>query len=167
MADIDITITDSNLETNDEFTIPLGTIVSLNASNTILANKYNIYFGVGNEVLIYVNGQHTETQYVDSIKDLKATLFTPSTLTGKIYSVTGTFNQTGTYVINKYINSRPTVYPYTNKGKITFNVISSSNIKIKTSDGWKDGKAYVKTDTGWKESSGVYVKTESGWKQNS
>lgn len=38
-------------------------------------------------------------------------------------------------------------------------------VRIKTSNGWKEGQVWVKTSSGWKEASIIYTKTASGWKE--
>lgn len=43
-------------------------------------------------------------------------------------------------------------------------ILRSPHVKVKTGDGWKEGKVFVKTsDTTWKEAKEVYVKTADGW----
>jgi hypothetical protein len=39
-------------------------------------------------------------------------------------------------------------------------------VKIKTTEGWKEGQVWVKTTDGWKEAETVYIKTTEGWKES-
>lgn len=44
-------------------------------------------------------------------------------------------------------------------------ILRSPHVKVKTGDGWKEGKVFVKTsNTTWKEAKEIYVKTNNGWK---
>lgn len=46
------------------------------------------------------------------------------------------------------------------------NILSAGVAKIKTSNNWKEGQVWIKTEEKWVRSTGVYVKTSNGWKQS-
>lgn len=155
----------SNFSSDENFTVEVGESVTIAMGITRYSTTYYSYFGIygaNNLPLIYVNGTQITSTSIPDISFGKANNY--------IYGISfgSSFAKPGVYKIVKgwymYQSGKQAVKK---GGTLTFTVPGSSNIRIKTSDGWKDGKAYVKTDTGWKESSGVYVKTDAGWKQNS
>lgn len=64
--------------------------------------------------------------------------------------------------------SGSTVTGHSGNGCVRITVVEiKKNLKVKISDGWKDGKeCYVKTtDNSWEVTQSVYVKTIDGWRQ--
>ena len=39
-------------------------------------------------------------------------------------------------------------------------------VRVKTADGWVEGRIWVKTSSGWKEATEVYTKTTKGWQES-
>jgi hypothetical protein len=39
-------------------------------------------------------------------------------------------------------------------------------VRVKTADGWVEGRIWVKTSSGWKEATEVYTKTAKGWQES-
>jgi hypothetical protein len=39
-------------------------------------------------------------------------------------------------------------------------------VRVKTADGWVEGRIWVKTSSGWKEAAEVYTKTAKGWQES-
>lgn len=39
-------------------------------------------------------------------------------------------------------------------------------VRVKTTDGWKEGQVWVMTESGWKEADSIYIKTTKGWTES-
>lgn len=47
-----------------------------------------------------------------------------------------------------------------------YTVQNAGVVRVKTSNGWKEGQVWIKTGSGWKEADVVKVKTSGGWKES-